>query len=396
MIYTKEEINILKGERTSHKAVLLLIITIISSMAIYASDTTLSGPVLQSFLVFVVYFCILCVSGITFVHRSFKFSPILISPILYVTICYFANPIHRFNALLLLDLLLFVSLSDDEKIQVFLLYKKYLIFSAVCGVIAFLAFSLNLPIPYDIKPYYSENSASLYVDYRLAYLITSFPIIRLCGLFNEPGYFGTIIAFYLCADQLNLRKKDNLILFIAGLLTFSMAFYVITLLYLAFMTRHKPKILFFWIILLFVVLFILPEIDLGSSMNKLVHRFSFEDGEFVGNNRSKEPIDQTLEDMIGTSDMWFGYGQGYASDLAVETSTYKSYIIDYGFVGFFLMFGSLFLTTFFEARKNIYVLIFLICFFASVYQRPGIYNLVYFVVLLGGMKYISQSTYKLK
>ena len=195
---------------------------------------------------------------------------------------------------------------------------------------------------------------------------------------------------------MNVKKKDNILLFIAGLLTISMAFYVIILLYLAFMTMHKPKILFFWILFSFTLIFILPELDLGSSMNKLIHRFAIEDGELVGNNRSKAPIDQTLEDMIGSKEMLFGYGQGYASGLAVETSTYKSYIIDYGFIGFFLMFGTLFFSTFFKARKNVYVLIFVLCFFASVYQRPGIYNLVYFVVLLGGMAYISRTTYNLK
>ena len=42
-------------------------------------------------------------------------------------------------------------------------------------------------------------------------------------LMNQ-GIFGTIIALILCSDKMNLKKKENIILLVAGIMTFSVAF----------------------------------------------------------------------------------------------------------------------------------------------------------------------------
>lgn len=391
-ILTNEEKRLVSNSAFSKENIAMLLICIISSLAIYSSTTTLSEVTTQRALVAVVYISTLIVAFKIITSAAFKWSAVLISPLLYVFICYFKSSEGSFNALLLLELLLFTSMSSDSKLCIYILFKKYMLITGVLGILGFICFSSGLPLPYDVVAYYGENTSTVYVNYHFTYFVFASPFVRLCGLFNEPGFYGTIAAFVLCIDRMNLKKWDNLLIFIAGCLTFSMAYFAIIFIYLVFLTRKRKGVFFVLIALYVFVLFVLPELDLGPSVNKLISRFTIEDGQFVGDNRSDEALDDALEVMMNSQEKWLGYGQGYASTLATGISTYKIYLINYGIFGFILIFGSLVLSTFRLSQKNAYIVIFLICFYVSVYQRPNIYTVLYFVVLLGGIEYIKATT----
>ena len=64
--------------------------------------------------------------------------------------------------------------------------------------------------------------------------------LRFNSIFDEPGYYGTIVALYLVLDNLDFSKKQNIVLLIGGVLTLSFAFYLIlgvALLLKAFLNR---------------------------------------------------------------------------------------------------------------------------------------------------------------
>lgn len=53
-------------------------------------------------------------------------------------------------------------------------------------------------------------------------------IFRLCGIYDEPGTVGTIAAFMLAAYRFRLLDPRSIIVFIAGLMSFSIAFAILT------------------------------------------------------------------------------------------------------------------------------------------------------------------------
>ena len=153
----------------------------------------------------------------------------------------------------------------------------------------------------------------------------------------------------------------------------------------------------FLVLISAVLLIALPVlIEKVPDVENLVTRFTFEDGEWVGNNRSSNVVDITFEKMYKDgSNSLFGYGSGYTKYLdETGTSSYKGFIIDFGFVGAFIFWGLLFTAAYLQIRrsynkKTLYL--FVICFFMSIYQRPNVFAVNYLLVLFGGLLFLDSS-----
>lgn len=271
--------------------------------------------------------------------------------------------------------------------------KIWAIFSLI-GIICFVSYLLKFPIPYIEHPYYFsafENNELVrsYIDFKFCFLYKEREIIRLCGICNEPGFWGTISALFLCADNINLKKKENLIIFIAGCLTSSVAFFMLLILYLFLFSLKNIK--FFILLMLGTIIFlsIVPNISTGNeTVDIFLRRIQFSNGKLIGDNRSNSILDSLLKDTIKNHFIW-GFGREYTSSKTTGFSTYKSYIIDYGVIGFILMYGSLFFSAIYMYwKKKLEILVYPLVFFISVYQRPNIFNLPYIILLFGGLAYI--------
>lgn len=145
-LFNPKELLLFNQSSINIENTLMFLICVISSMAIYASDTTLSTKSVQTALVSFVYIAVIVVGFRLISRKSLKFSQLLLSPIIYVLICYFNSPDSNFNLLLLLDLLLFLSLSDDSKTFIYLLFRKYMVVMSMLGIIAYAAYYLSLQI----------------------------------------------------------------------------------------------------------------------------------------------------------------------------------------------------------------------------------------------------------
>ena len=233
---------------------------------------------------------------------------------------------------------------------------------------------------------------SVYLNYGFAYIVALDGILRLCGLFNEPGYFGTILALVLCIEQLDLQKKENVAFLLAGCCTASVAFFLIIGLYTIMAKIHNYKYIIPLVCLFLFFFFLLPHINFSNpTIQRLIERLYFTDGQFVGDNRSDKIIDLYYYNVLGSPEkiMW-GYGNGFSSILMTKTSTYKSYIINYGLIGFVLIYAPLLIESLRKSQMNKLCIFLIICFFVSIYQRPNIYTLPYFVVLFGGITYLNE------
>ena len=64
----------------------------------------------------------------------------------------------------------------------------------------------------------------------------------------------------------------------------------------------------------------------------------------------------------------------------IVPSSYKRYIVYYGLLLSLLIFIPLFFSTMSLCKKNKWAYILVLCFFASIYQRPLVFDLIYFVI----------------
>lgn len=268
---------------------------------------------------------------------------------------------------------------------------------SVGGILAYLSYVLSLSIPYSICDYYSSKQImAFYVDYGFSIIYQSGLELRLCGLFNEPGFFGTVLALTLIFDDCNFRKIGNIILFIAGVLTFSMAFYV--LLGLSIMLKAFKNIgtvvIFICAFALFLNVIQNTQFE-DPQIQHLVDRFKFDDsaGEMAGDNRTDENFEHAYQRMINDGNLLFGEGMYSKEGTNFTSLSYKTLIYKHGLIGFIIIVGSMFVAAYPLAKHNRNAMIYLLCFFISIYQRPNVYNMTYFCLLFAGLLYIKENYY---
>jgi hypothetical protein len=152
----------------------------------------------------------------------------------------------------------------------------------------------------------------------------------------------------------------------------------------------KPKIFILMLALVLIYFFALPLISKGNgALATLADRMIIKNNSMTAAQRSNIIIDETVNKLFTDGKALFGYGDGYVSSLSLSgISTYKTYIINFGYLGFLLIFGTPFIIILRKSKMNIFAIAFLIAFFCSVYQRPDIFTMPYILILLGGVENI--------
>ena len=177
-------------------------------------------------------------------------------------------------------------------------------------------------------------------------------IPRFNSVFLEPGHMGTTIIMLLATQIGKWKKWYNVVLFVALLMSFSLAAYClgVMLLFLRlWMLRRK-------IVLKILGLVSFLGIIVGGSFvyndgdnmlnNLIVMRLEVSDtgDDFKGNNRVSEDFEKEFESFLGSSDILFGREMDYEG---WGNSGYRVYIYDYGMAGF-----ALFLVFYFFAFRT--------------------------------------------
>ena len=290
--------------------------------------------------------------------------------------------------------IIFALAPDNIKKRTFIYFKNAFIIICIAGIICYLSYDLNLFLPYKVVNYYNNNTiVENYIDYKFIFLYrasSSISLVRLCGICNEPGYFGTICALILCASSLNLKKKSNIIILIAGFLTFSLAFIITLVIYLLLKYLKDVRTVILTVLLTCFYLFLLPNIYTGNpTIDRFIQRMTITDKGLAGDNRTTDELEYVFDDVVKNKPL-FGYGEGYlkTQNLKGGVSSYKTYIIQYGFVGCILLWGSLLLAALYK-NKNYLSIIYIIAFFVNIYQRPNIMTLQYQILLFGGLAFIN-------
>lgn len=283
----------------------------------------------------------------------------------------------------------FFLLNDDSKAKIFLLFYKSFVFLSFVSILIWLLYFLLGTGVFLEMPYYSDRPLEKYfVLGPIGIFIIDVPgyVGRLCGVFNEPGGFGTICGLLIALTFSIAQKKDIFVIFLAGCLTQSAAFFCITCIVFVFYCLKKNFVLgMFLVVVLINIVFLIPYLNFDNNwLNNLVQRFAFVDGQFVGDNRTTEGFDYFFHNFVNSDAIFFGYGDGF--DVYERgNSSYKEYVLKYGIVGFGILVMYLICISFWYIRYDAMLGLYLFVFMLSLYQRTyPLISLSGYLLLFGG------------
>ena len=139
-------------------------------------------------------------------------------------------------------------------------------------------------------------------------------MFRFQSVFLEPGHMTMGLAPLLFVNKYNLKNRYVLILFIAQMLSLSLAGYMMMMigygiLFLFDKQSKKSKLIS---VLLSVILissiasFMQNSFENNIFDDLIFRRMQFENGHFVGDNRSSIYLDRQFEDVVSSSDILTG------------------------------------------------------------------------------------------
>lgn len=232
--------------------------------------------------------------------------------------------------------------------------------------------SFNINPLNELKPYdYTAYPPLLVVSNKFL------EYFRFLSSFDEPGVVGTISLIILYIENFNLKNFYNVIIFVAGISSFSLFFYVGSILYVGikYGIRRPAYIVGFFFAIAAFYLFTKDN----PVLDELVYsRFEWDEskGSFVGDNRSNDKLDPYYESIRGSWGYFWGFDEKVYTQYG-ETSTYKVAVLQYGMV-FCVAYVFFFMAFAWKRglnRNDFYLFCTLIV--STLYQRPGFFDVVY-------------------
>ena len=210
---------------------------------------------------------------------------------------------------------------------------------------------------------------------------------RFCGYYDEPGVVGTIAGVILLSSGFNLKKRVNIPIFIAGLLSFSFAFIIMTLVYGFIFVNSKYKIFIAIGILGIVILF--SENELLDSY--VFSRFQVENGQLTGDNReADEDFKGWYKEFSKTNDYYLGLGGNTSQTFNSGGASYKNMVVDYGIISVSIIGIMLIAFAFSKFRFKKEFFIYLFIAFSVLYQRPFITMYFYMFLIFSPLVFLSK------
>ena len=192
---------------------------------------------------------------------------------------------------------------------------------------------------------------------------------------EEPGFIGTTCFLLIATLDKKKYKKEYIVFIVAGIISFSLAFYLLSLLWCV--SKIKPSNFKFLLIPL-----VLYAAFSGPINEKIIDRVVDKSADGTLDNRNSWMVLRLYDEMWQDGRIVLGIGNRvfYGQDLGASSGV-KRFIIQYGLVGVLLIFAS-FSWIFFRYNKfNYSNAVILILFWISFYQRSDLNIEINFVIL---------------
>jgi hypothetical protein len=293
-----------------------------------------------------------------------------------------------FYGLLLIIYLNYLTLKRNrEYLDIFLNFWK--VFSLYLSLAALISFLIHQFTIFNIEIFNFEpgNTFESNYNYRMSIFgftiaknVIFFEITRVCSFLNEPQYAGAFFLFNILIAKTYkdyFSKKFIAINFIAGLLTFSITFYLAY--FVSILTTFKKKIYCILMIPLFLFLVLIYYHDIQ------IYIFDY----FYNNSSLSDRIERDVEGLKRMKDISFVnliIGNGYNSytKFIVDdfgryiSSGYLNLIYDFGIIIFLLI---IILLLNLYKHLNIILIILIYLFAYPIYKYYFFWYFLVFIIL---------------
>lgn len=229
-------------------------------------------------------------------------------------------------------------------IRIMTMFCKILAIMLATSIVMWMAHLCGVPLPNssissDTLLYSYTNYYSFLIDDRSEFEI----IPRFHAFFLEPGHLGTLTAFLLLVQVGNWKQWYNIILWVATILSFSLAAYVlmVIIVFAGAWLRGKrilPSIITITSVLALLVIASFFYNNGDNLLNNLiVQRLEVsDDGKMEGDNRVTGSFEAEYEDFITSPDILFG--REYSGEIfGFGNSGYRVFFYDNGIIVFLII-----------------------------------------------------------
>ncbi len=278
------------------------------------------------------------------------------------------------------------------------------------SLIFYLFALIGVNLPYSVLlPYETiKINGGIYYQHRLFSALIINPAVslnRFNGIYYEAGILGTMISMILGIKKYGFNGKEKWrekILFVAGILTMSLAFILLTAIFFLSksIAEHKVKnAISLTIIIIGYLVFVSVPFS-NATLANIQNRITIVDNSLQGDNRVSRGYERAMEEYYNADlkTKLFGYGRGTFGRLqgvsGFDGSSYKSILFDYGYVGFllciswFIFYG----VRSFRKFKIPMVALFpvIIVQLANMYQNPAVFPIYFMLIFIGGIAELAQ------
>ena len=284
----------------------------------------------------------------------------------------------------------FLLFDKSEKIKVFRLFYYIILVCNVISLFLYILYLLRVPI-FKVVFFYNDGIHSSYYNKWFIFAVLGdwlYTLPRLCGLFNEPGALGTVCGLLFAATFRYSSRIEKIILIVTAICTLSMAgFLLIIITYVIFLWGKSKKSTIL-VMLLLVFYLCIPYINWGNELlNSFAQRFVITSTGFAGDDRINDTFKTIYNEFLKTNNVFFGMGATYSSETG--SSSYKSLILQFGFLGFGLFFALWLASVLLASKKNRNCLALVAVFIISLYQRPvTVTNSYGYMMLFGAIEWL--------
>lgn len=305
----------------------------------------------------------------------------------------------------------YLLLSSELKIKAYNIYFLIFAITLVLPIVYYLLLKTGIKIPYVVlepqeqikvlRGFYYKNYFGAVQRIHNYDLLSEF---KLCGIYDESGKLGTLAALFLISERLKFKGNwKNILCLIVGVLSFSLAFYIIIVIYYCGMCifNHKIKNIVVIIAVVIAYFFFMNINFEDDTFKNLQSRLLITDAGLVGDNRTNEQFDDLINEFNENSNIYtliFGYGDGAIADVQnkknIDGSSYKSFIYNYGYLGFvsiiiwLIIFGVLKTKNLESKEQKARIWSILLAYILNIYQRPTSFYLGYMLILIGAVEII--------
>lgn len=233
-----------------------------------------------------------------------------------------------------------ITLSNTQKKNLLNFITKSFSLIIFISIFVWVLFLLGANLPHTLYETTTARTLTNYYFFLYDEQTTAF-FPRFSSFFEEPGHLGTISSLILIANNFNLKKNNSWIICISLIISFSLAAYILTTIYLFIKYTILEKKIVYLLIITTAIFFLGSTIKENNILNTyILSRLIYEDGNISGNNRVSVNFEEYYHNIFLKSKNIFG-GLGTINLEHMLNSPigngYKVFFVQYGIIGIFLV-----------------------------------------------------------